>query len=120
MLSKSKHLTLAIVVLSFFSFGIAGLAWTAEETLGRRAEPASYLIFLGKTPILHLIDEPGPLTSTATPPPPGTPTTYHPFVTANALYPAEEHQLRELLLQSRSTKEFLSKLRDAGYGVRRE
>jgi len=83
-------------------------------------EPALYLILLGEIPVLHIVDKPGVLTSTAIPPPSKKPPTYHPFITASALHPAEESRLYELLLQSQSTRDYLTKLKDAGYIVRRE
>ena len=66
--------------------------------------------------VLDVLDEPGPLTSTALAPP-GFEPPQHPFVTASARDPEAEHELREILDASASTDDFIERLRAAGYEV---
>jgi hypothetical protein len=66
--------------------------------------------------VLDIVDEPGPLTSTALLPP-GTAPPRHPFLTAAARDADHEHELRELLLDSTSTEDFAQRLRRAGFSV---
>jgi hypothetical protein len=73
-------------------------------------------VFDGELAILELSDEPGPLISTAAPPPSGTPAT-HPFLSATALDAAHENRLRELLDASKSVDELIAALERAGYRV---
>ena len=79
-------------------------------------EPASYLVFRGDRPVLEVIDRPGPLVSTALLPAGASPTR-HPFLSASALAPSEEHELRTILDGSSSTADFLKNLERAGYRV---
>ena len=67
--------------------------------------------------VLRLINTPGPLFSTAMPPP-GVEPPNHPFLSGSALDAAEEGALRRLLDASRDTADFLVRLRRAGYVVR--
>ena len=84
---------------------------------GRGAsDPAAYLVFKGETPVLRIIDQPGPLASTALPPP-GFKPPEHPFLSASALAPFEENELRRILDASGSTAEFLRNLEQAGYRI---
>lgn len=78
-----------------------------------------YRILKGDMAVLDITDEPGPLTSvSAPPPPPGSPAAQpHAFLTGNALVATEEHKLRQLLLASDSTDDYLGRLREAGYTV---
>ncbi len=80
---------------------------------------ARYLITLDGEAVLRIEDAPGPLVSTA-PRRPGTLPAQHPFLTATALDARQEHALRGLLDGSRSTDDFVRRLRDAGYEVARE
>lgn len=81
--------------------------------------PKRYQVLKDDMAVLDIVDEPGPLTSvSAPPPPPGSPAAQpHAFLSANALVATEEHQLRQLLLASVSTEEYLDRLREAGYVV---
>lgn len=81
------------------------------------SDPATYLVFKGETPVLRVVDQPGPLVGTALPPPGFTPPE-HPFLSASALSPFEESALRRILEDSGSTAEFLKNLEQAGYRVR--
>ena len=66
--------------------------------------------------ILEVSDAPGPLISTAAPPPGGRPTT-HPFLSATAFSPRHEGQLRRILESATSLDGFLQGLRTAGFRV---
>lgn len=92
----------------------SGAVWAGEET-----DVARYTVYKNDQPVLRVIDRPGPLTSTALLPYGATPVS-HPYLTASALAPTEEHQLRGILDTSDSTADFLDNLRKAGYLVRRE
>ena len=67
--------------------------------------------------VLRLKNTPGPLFSTAMPPP-GVEPPNHPFLSGSALDASEEGRLREILDASRSTADFFERLRRAGYEVR--
>jgi hypothetical protein len=71
-------------------------------------------VYDGDLEILEVTDQPGPLTSTAPPPPEPV---MHPFLTASALDAGHEDQLRELLIAAKSTDEFITSLRRAGFRV---
>ncbi len=77
---------------------------------------ARYLVTLDGESVLRIEDAPGPLVSTA-PRRPGSPPTLHAFLSATALDARQEHTLRALLDASRSTDDFLGRLREAGYEV---
>lgn len=80
--------------------------------------PAVWSAFRGGREVLRFREGPGPLVSTALPPP-GTPPVQHAFLTATALDPATEGELREILEASRSFADFSERLKKAGYDVRR-
>lgn len=73
-------------------------------------------VFDGDLAILDIRDEPGPLISTALPPPGAAPPT-HPFLSATALDAGHESKLRQLLDGSATLDEFLRALSGAGYRV---
>ena len=77
---------------------------------------SSWVVYNGERRVLSLKGEPGPITSTALPPP-GQPPRRHPFLSAAALAPEEEDRLGRLLEGARSVEEFLDALRRAGYRV---
>ena len=64
--------------------------------------------------VLTAKDEPGPLMSTALPPPGFTPPT-NPFLSAQAHDPFAEHELRQILDRSSSFDDFLANLSEAGF-----
>lgn len=66
--------------------------------------------------VLTFTDEPGPLMSSALPPPGFVPPE-NPFVTAQAHNVFHEHALREILDASESADDFVSRLEAAGYTV---
>ena len=66
--------------------------------------------------ILEVSDEPGPVTSTALPPPGARPV-LHPFLSAHALDASHEDQLRRLLDGAHDLDGFLRALGDAGFRV---
>ena len=68
--------------------------------------------------ILEVSDIPGPLISTAAPPPGGKPATY-PFLSATAFSARHESRLREILERSSSLDGFLHDLRAAGFRIER-
>ena len=99
------------------SFFAAVLLAAAHLPWGTTAdEPASYLVFRGDRPVLEVTDRPGPLVSTALLPAGASPAR-HPFLSASALAPSEEHELGTILDGSTSTADFLKNLERAGYRV---
>jgi hypothetical protein len=74
-------------------------------------------VYDGSQLILEVSDTPGPILSTAAPPPGLKPVT-HPFLSASARSAAHEHRLREILTASRDAPDFLARLRAAGFDVR--
>jgi hypothetical protein len=102
------------IIAVIVALAVAADVWAAEAD-----GAAVYMVFKGDRPVLRIIDRPGPLTSTALPLP-GAQPVRHPFLTASALDPSAEHPLRQILDASKSTAGFVEKLRQAGYGVRRE
>lgn len=74
-------------------------------------------VFDGATLILEVSDVPGPILSTAMPPPGVKPVT-HPFLSAAARSAIHEHRLREVLLASKDVEDFLERLRAAGFTVK--
>ena len=80
---------------------------------------ARYLVTLDGAPVLHVVDTPGALVSTA-PRRAGSPPVQHPFLTATALDARQEHTLRRLLDGSNNTEDFVGRLRGAGFEVARE
>jgi hypothetical protein len=78
-----------------------------------------YTVLADDVAVLQIVDEPGPLISTSAPPPlPGQEPPPHQFLTATALVATEEHRLRQILLESTSTDDYLERLRAGGYTVR--
>jgi hypothetical protein len=73
-------------------------------------------VYDGPTLILEVSDTPGPITSTAMPPPGGKPM-IHPYLSASALSAAHEGQLGDFLEDSTSCADFLARLRTAGFRV---
>jgi hypothetical protein len=78
--------------------------------------PRRFRVLDGATLILELVDQPGPIVSTAHPPP-GAPLTQHPFLSASARSPHHEHRLGEILRAASSVDDFLARLRAAGFSV---
>ena len=68
------------------------------------------------TEVLRVKDVPGPLISSAILPP-NTPPVLNPFLSATALDPFEEDELRDILKKSRSFNEFIENLKKSGYSV---
>jgi hypothetical protein len=63
-------------------------------------------------------DKPGPMISRAAPPPPGTPLTTNPFMTATSKDIMSEGALQKLRAQSTSFQDYVKKLKNNGYEVR--
>ncbi len=76
----------------------------------------SWSVYDGSVLILTVVGEPGPITSTAPPPPDGRLVT-HPFLSAAARDAAHEDQLGRLLRASTSMEDFLARLKAAGFRV---
>lgn len=74
-------------------------------------------VYDGPTLILEVSSVPGPIISTAAPPPGLKPVT-HPFLSATARSAQHEHRLREILVASKDLGDFVSRLRTAGFEVR--
>ncbi len=79
---------------------------------------ATYEVYAGADLVLTVRAEPGPLTSTAPPPPDGH-VPSHPFLSAGAHDAASESQLRAILDQSTDVEDFLARLTAAGFRVER-
>lgn len=75
-----------------------------------------WYVYKGEREVLFITDQPGTLTSTAHPPP-GYEPVRHPFLSASALAPEEEGNLRNILDQAKSLEEFLGLLEKNGYRV---
>jgi hypothetical protein len=67
--------------------------------------------------VLIVRNEPGPLASTALPPPHAKPV-LHPFLSGEARAPEEEGALRGILEQSKDFPDFIDRLGRAGYTLR--
>lgn len=80
---------------------------------------ARYSVYAGSELVLTLRAEPGPITSTAPPPPGGIPVT-HPFLSAAARDASYEDQLGTILGASTSVDDFLARLTAAGFRVEAE
>ena len=90
----------------------------AEEAKGGAVvQPKSYEVRKAGRLVLTVIDQPGPIVSTALRPPDGSPPPNHPFLSASAHAPEEEDALRGQLDSSKSLSDFLERLRQAGYAV---
>lgn len=80
---------------------------------------SSWEVFKAGKLVLRLTAAPGPLLSSALPPPDGEAPPRHPFISGSAVAPEEEGRLREILDRSRDAAGYLQALRRAGYEVRR-
>lgn len=80
------------------------------------SEVPAYSVFDGADLILEIRGEPGPITSTA-PPPPGGAVVTHPFLSAAARDAGYEAQLKGILDRSTSLDDFVARLRAEGYRV---
>lgn len=78
------------------------------------AAPDAWDVRKGGRLVLKLKNKPGPLLSSALLPA-GRKPTAHPFLSAEALDPMEEDNLRRLLDKSRSFDEFFAHLKKSGY-----
>jgi len=76
----------------------------------------AWSVYDGSVLILTIVGEPGPITSTAAPPPGGRPV-LNPFLSAAAQDADHEDQLGRLLQASTSLDDFLARLRAAGFRV---
>jgi len=74
-------------------------------------------VLRGEHAVLQLSDEPGPLVSTAPPPPNGRVAT-HPFLSGAARDPRWEGELKRLLDQSADFDGYVARLVAAGFTVR--
>jgi hypothetical protein len=88
------------------------------QGLGRKppAEAKTYDVTKNGKLVLSVTDAPGPIVSTAIPPPDGA-AVKRSFLTASAHAPEEEDALRRLLERSKDTQDFFARLRKAGYEV---
>lgn len=80
----------------------------------------TWSIWDGELQILTVYGRPGPLISTAPPPPGPAKWQMHPFLSATASSPLHEDRLRRLLRASTSLEGYLQALRDAGFRVQEE
>lgn len=100
--------------LGTFLFGLALLGCPEKAPA---PSPDAWEVFKGERMVLSVSDGPGPLVSTAAPPP-GTPPVRHAFLSASAHAPEEEDTLKRVLDASTSTADFLARLKSAGYAVK--
>lgn len=77
----------------------------------------SYNVYRGEELVAIIKPEPGPIVSTATPPPPPGQQIKHPFLTATALVPEEENNLYQLLQKVQNFNDFVNLLKANGYSV---
>jgi len=78
------------------------------------ASSRSFVVYKADRKVLTIWDHPGPLISTALPPP-GFKPPVHPFLTGTAHDAASESELRKLLEQSTSFDDFVDHLSAAGF-----
>lgn len=76
----------------------------------------SWNVYKNGRKVLTVKNEPGPITSTAALPP-GKAPRRHPFLSAQALDPAEENDLGMILEESKSFEDFMARLKAAGYAA---
>ncbi len=90
----------------------------ATETKGTTGGQVArrWRVFEGEQLVMEVSDVPGPLISTAAPPP-GLRPVMHPFLTAASRSAHHEHRLKAILDTATSTADFLDKLRAAGFVV---
>jgi len=80
--------------------------------------PDRYTVRCDGEVVLEIVDEPGALVSlSAGPPPPGSTSPPHAFLSGTAYVVTEEHSLRQILLASSSTADYIERLRAKGYEV---
>ncbi len=89
----------------------------APQTAVGGADDRTYEVRKKGKLVLTVTDAPGPIVSTAVRPPDGS-AAAHPFLSASAHAAEEEDALGRVLAQSKSTGDFLGRLRKAGYEVR--
>jgi hypothetical protein len=89
----------------------------ARVAYARSEPPKSYDVFRGDRLVLTIQKRPGPLVSSAEPPPGRRPVP-HPFLSGSAHAADEEPSLREILEHSRDFGDFTRRLRRAGYSLR--
>ena len=93
-------------------------ATSDASTKDASTKDARWDVFDGDVLVLEVSSEPGPLMSTALPPPdPAWRPPVHPFLSASARSAAHESKLRGILDASKSLDEFLRRLREAGFRV---
>ncbi|MFC1774978.1 hypothetical protein ACFLZN_01535 [Nanoarchaeota archaeon] len=80
-------------------------------------EPDTYTVYKDDIAVLEFQNKPGYLVSTGTPPPDFKPEK-HPFLSAKALIPDEEHNLRMIVEESSTFEEWMTKLGENGYTVK--
>lgn len=78
----------------------------------------SWYVYKNDHKVLWIQNKPGTLVSTALLSPASTPKP-HPFLTAQALDPLEENNLLNILSQSKNFEEFVSKLKQNGYSLKK-
>jgi len=84
------------------------------------APAPTWSIWDGRLKIMTLVARPGPLTSSAPPPPGPAKLQLHPFLSASAHSGIHEDRLRRLLRASTSLEGYLTALRDAGFRIQEE
>jgi hypothetical protein len=89
-----------------------------DATVTAQTSPPRYHVYWHGRLALTVTDEPGPLVSALSPPPlPGDVVASSPFLSASAYLPDVEDSLRTILSESRSTGDFLDRVRKAGFSV---
>lgn len=108
------------LLLAFLALGPLGCRQSAPQEadsgtgVPAAAAPDAWDVRKGGRLVLKLKNKPGPLLSTALLPA-GRKPPAHPFLSAEALDPMEEDNLRRLLDKSRSFDEFFTHLKNSGY-----
>ena len=124
-----------VIVLTLLTLGACGKNYQADKSpmakekhMQESDKPhgevpklaRTWSIWEGNRRVLTVVDRPGPLVSTAPPPPGPSKLATHPFLSASAESPMHEHQLRGVLSKSDSLDSFLDALRSAGFEVKEE
>lgn len=97
--------------------GLVCLALAACAPAGGGKTGQAWKVYDGGKLVLTVFDRPGPLVSTAMPPP-GAQPVVHAFLSGTAHSAVHEDQLRKILEASSSFADFIGRLRAAGFIVK--
>jgi len=115
-LKRIGSLALALSLLLCSTVYVATFEGVPAQTPIAAQAYKSHNVWKGDRIVLTFEDRPGPITSTALPPP-GSQPVLHPFLTANARAPEGEDNLARILTQSKDAQDFILRLRETGYRI---